>query len=131
MESTVFDRETLLDLLVNVIPLGILLFFVALFLVDSPFGGNPIFTFFQYAILVGTFVSLVILTYYSGRAVATDEKRREGTSQEELPPGTVVPHDQAEEELPESDDASDERTDDEDADDEDEAADEATPEEAV
>jgi len=89
MTSSVFDRETMLDLLVNVIPLGILLFFIGLFVVANPFGGNPVYTYLQFAIVGLTFVLLVILTFFSARAVATDERRIEGTIWEELPPGGV------------------------------------------
>lgn len=98
MAPSVFDRETLLDLLVNVIPLGILIFFIALFVFDNPFGGNPIYTYLQFGIVVVTFGLLLVLTYFSARAVATDEQRTEGTIWEELPPGGVPTG--AEEELP-------------------------------
>jgi len=89
MASSVFDRETMLDLLVNVIPLAILLFFIGVFAVANPFGGNPVYTYLQFAIVGLTFVLLLILTYFSARAVATDERRIEGTIWEELPPGGV------------------------------------------
>lgn len=89
MASNVFDRETMLDLLVNVIPLGILIFFIALFVVDNSFGGNPIYTYLQFGIVVVTFGLLLVLTYFSGRAIATDEERTEGTIWGELPPGGV------------------------------------------
>ena len=113
MASTVFDRETLLDLLVNVIPLGILLFFIVLFWVDNPFGGNPIYTYLQFAIVIVTFGSLLVLTYFSGRAVAEDEERREGTIWAELPPGGVpVEGETAEDELPGDTDDADESADD-------------------
>ncbi|WP_254425856.1 DUF6684 family protein [Haloprofundus sp. MHR1] len=72
--NKVFDRETLLDLTVNIIPLFILLFFVVLFLLVQPWGGD----LFPTAIMVGLhavpFVLLAILTYFSGKAVASAEK---------------------------------------------------------
>jgi hypothetical protein len=42
MSDTTFDRETLLDLSVNVVPLAIILFFAALIVVFDPFseGGD-------------------------------------------------------------------------------------------
>lgn len=111
MASTVFDRETLLDLLVNLIPLGILIFFVALFVVDNPFGGNPIYTYLQFAIVVVTFGLLLVLTYFSGRAIATDEERTEGTIWGELPPGGVPTGDETpEEELPAPDEEDEDGT---------------------
>ncbi len=108
MASTVFDRETLLDLLVNVIPLVILAFFIALFVLDNPFGGNPIYTYLQFGIVVVTFGLLLVLTYFSGRAIATDEERTEGTIWGELPPGGVPTETEAAEEgLPSADEEAD------------------------
>ena len=108
MAPTVFDRETLLDLLVNVIPLGILAFFVALFVLDNSFGGNPIYTYLQFGIVVITFGLLVVLTYFSGRAIATDEERTEGTIWGELPPGGVPTGTEAAKEgLPSAEDETD------------------------
>lgn len=78
MSARVFDRETLLDLLVNVVPLVILLFFIGLFLVSDPFGyETSIYTYLQIAIVGVTFLALAYLTYVSGKAIATDEKRLE------------------------------------------------------
>jgi hypothetical protein len=88
MANSVFDRETLLDLLVNVIPLGILLFFTVLFIVDDPFSGPSVYTWLQFAIVLVTFVLLAILTYFSGRAIASDEHARGGPP--DLPPGGVA-----------------------------------------
>lgn len=68
-----FDRETLLDLTVNAIPLGIILFFVVVFLVYNPFGVAPVETALQMTILVVMFFALGLLTYYSGRAIAESE----------------------------------------------------------
>jgi cytochrome c oxidase assembly factor CtaG len=79
MSARVFDRETLLDLLVNVIPLAILLFFIGLFLAYDPFGyETSIYTYLQIGIVAVTFVALAYLTYVSGKAISSDEKRREG-----------------------------------------------------
>jgi hypothetical protein len=78
MSTRVFDRETLLDLLVNVVPLVILLFFIGLFLVYDPFGyETSIYTYLQIGIVGVTFLALAYLTYASGKAIATDEKRLE------------------------------------------------------
>lgn len=59
----VFDRETLLDTLVNVVPLGIILFFVVLFAVFNPFEGGLLERVLQYGLLVVPFVLLAYLTY--------------------------------------------------------------------
>ncbi|WP_330632651.1 DUF6684 family protein [Halocatena halophila] len=74
MESSVFDRETLLDLTVNIIPLGIIVFFIAVFLLLPGFGYDPLATSVQMALLVIPFVSLAALTYISGKAIARDEQ---------------------------------------------------------
>jgi len=73
-----FDRETLLDLTVNVIPLAIILFFVVVFAVISPFGFSAVDTTIQFALLLGPFVALAILTYYAGKAISGDEEKLEG-----------------------------------------------------
>lgn len=76
MDSRIFDRDTLLDLTVNVIPLGILAFFFAVFLVyaPGPFAFDSVFTTVQLAIVFTTFVLLAVLTYYAGKAIAGAEK---------------------------------------------------------
>jgi hypothetical protein len=77
-----FDRETLLDLTVNVIPLVIILFFVVVFAVISPFGFSAVDTTIQFALLLGPFVALAILTYYAGKAISRDEEKLEGEAGE-------------------------------------------------
>jgi hypothetical protein len=72
-----FDRETLLDLTVNAIPLGIMLFFIALFVLVNPFGSDPVGTVIQLTIVVVTFMALFILTYVSGKAISEAEKEME------------------------------------------------------
>jgi hypothetical protein len=76
-ESRTFDRETLLDLTVNAIPLGIMLFFVVLFLVVNPFGTDLAAQAIQMTIVIVTFVALFILTYVSGKAISESEKELE------------------------------------------------------
>lgn len=72
-----FDRETLLDLTVNAIPLGIMLFFIALFVLVNPFGSDPVGTAIQLTIVGVTFLALFILTYVSGKAISEAEKEME------------------------------------------------------
>ncbi|QCC50103.1 DUF6684 family protein [Halapricum salinum] len=76
MDRSIFDRDTLLDLTVNVIPLGILAFFLVVFLVyaPGPFAFDSVFTTVQLAIVFTTFVLLAVLTYYAGKAIAGAEK---------------------------------------------------------
>jgi hypothetical protein len=61
----VWNKETLLDALVNVVPLGILLFFIAVFALATPgnWGEVSIVTAIQFAIMGIMFVALAILTY--------------------------------------------------------------------
>jgi uncharacterized sodium:solute symporter family permease YidK len=78
MADKIFDRETLLDLTVNVIPLVILFAFIAIFLILSPFGFDSVLSSIQFAIMGAMFVALAILTYYSGKAISSAEKEMEG-----------------------------------------------------
>ena len=77
MSEKVFDRETLLDLTVNVIPFGILVIFFAAYLVFNPFGGDSLITAIQLAIVGVSAIGLMILTYYSGAAVSKAEMEAE------------------------------------------------------
>ena len=74
MANEIFDRETRLDLLVNIIPLFILGFFIVTFLVFAPFGIDPLASSIQFGLIAIPFVLLAVLTYFAGRAVAGSEK---------------------------------------------------------
>lgn len=91
-EKKIFDRETLLDLTVNAIPLGMLLFFVVLFLVFRPFESAPVVVVLQFSIVLVTFGALLALTYYAGRTVSLAEKQMEaeGTPGQGETEGTPV-----------------------------------------
>jgi hypothetical protein len=73
MSERTFDRDTLLDLSVNVIPLAILLFFVVLYAAIAPYPANSVVLAVQMSIIVLTGVALTLLTYYSGKAISTAE----------------------------------------------------------
>ena len=75
--AATFDRDTLLDLLVNVIPLVIIAFFVVAFALFDPFGGDTLGRVIQVVLLVAPFVALAVLTYVSGKAISSDEDRAE------------------------------------------------------
>ena len=75
MATKTFDRETLLDLVVNFIPLGIILFFIATFVVFTPWGFDLRTSGVMLAIMGVTFAALAVLTYLSAKAIAGDEKR--------------------------------------------------------
>ena len=74
MSNEIFDRETQLDLLVNIIPLFILGFFVVGFLVFSPFGIDPLASSIQFGLIAIPFVLLAVLTYFAAVAVAGSER---------------------------------------------------------
>jgi hypothetical protein len=74
MSNEIFDRETKLDLLVNIIPLFILGFFVVGFLVFAPFGLDPLASSIQFGLVAVPFVLLAVLTYFAAVAVAGSEK---------------------------------------------------------
>lgn len=74
MSDRIFDRDTLLDLSVNVIPLAVLLCFVFLFAIVSPFPADPFILLIQMAIVIVIGVALSVLTYYSGKAISRDEE---------------------------------------------------------
>lgn len=74
MSERTFDRETLLDLTVNIVPLGIILFFVLVFLFVTPWEFDPFVTAISMGLLVVPFVVLALVTFVSGRAVARDEE---------------------------------------------------------
>ncbi|MFC7135062.1 MULTISPECIES: DUF6684 family protein [Salinibaculum] len=82
MSEKVFDRETLLDLTVNVIPFIILAFFFVAFIVFTPFGFDSVISSIQLAIIALSGIGLMVLTYYSGRAVSKAEKAEEAAAEE-------------------------------------------------
>jgi hypothetical protein len=86
MAEKVFDRETLLDLTVNVIPLAILAIFFVLYLVITPWGLSSVLSTLQLAIIGTMFLGLFVLTYYSGKAISKAEKAAEAEA--ELEAGT-------------------------------------------
>jgi len=77
MELFGFEKETLLDLTVNVIPLAIILFFIAVFAVLPAFGTDPVFSGMQFALMVAMFLLLAVLTYWAGHAVQSAEQEAE------------------------------------------------------
>ena len=76
MEAKIFDRETMLDLVVNFIPLGILLFFIAMFAVVTPWGFDVRTSGVMLGLMIVPFVALAVLTYVSAKAIAGDEKTK-------------------------------------------------------
>ena len=77
MTERYIDRETLLDLTVNIIPLAILAFFFVLFIVVSPWGLDPLFTTLMLGLIALHFVLLALLTWFAGRTIAKEERTGE------------------------------------------------------
>ena len=83
MELFGFEKDTLLDLTVNVIPLGIILFFIGAFAVVPAFGVDPVFTTLQFALMISMFLLLAVLTYYAGKAIEGSEEATDHAAIEE------------------------------------------------
>lgn len=69
--------DTLLDVTVNLIPMGILLFFVALYSAFRPWGLDPGIFVLMHFLTLFPFILLVLLTYVSARAIASAEQGAE------------------------------------------------------
>lgn len=69
MATPIFDRETWLDITVNIIPLGIIGFFLALFLIVSPWQIAGLTSFVSFGLLVVPFVGLALLTYFAAQFI--------------------------------------------------------------
>ncbi|MFQ3475106.1 cox cluster protein [Halonotius sp. F2-221B] len=126
MEAKIFDRETMLDLVVNFIPLGIILFFIAFFVVVTPWGFEVRTSGVMLGLMIVPFVALAVLTYLSAKAIAGDEKTKPVYAQgqaglEEAEPEHHAGDAQPAETTADADDA--EGVDDDDADDDGEGVD--------
>ncbi|RJT05288.1 DUF6684 family protein [Halococcus sp. IIIV-5B] len=81
MADRVFNRETLLDLTVNFIPMGMIIFFFALFILADPFPADAMAVGTSLSLLVIPFVVLAVTTYVTGRIIAeADQTGRSGTA---------------------------------------------------
>ncbi|MFB6172135.1 MAG: DUF6684 family protein [Haloarculaceae archaeon] len=69
MGARLFDRETIEDVLVNVIPLVVLAYFALLFTLFDPWT-DPYFLGIGLGLLVVPFVALAGVTYVAGRAIS-------------------------------------------------------------
>jgi len=66
--------DTLLDVTVNIIPMGILLFFVGLYAVIRPWNWDPGMFVLMHFLTLFPLLLLAVLTYVSARAIASDER---------------------------------------------------------
>ncbi|WP_256299450.1 DUF6684 family protein [Haloarchaeobius salinus] len=78
-DRTIFDKDTFLDLTVNMIPLFIMAFFFVLFLpmVYGPFGWDSTYSLLQIGLILVPFGLLAILTYFSAVAIEGDANETE------------------------------------------------------
>ncbi|SIR83992.1 hypothetical protein SAMN05421858_4086 [Haladaptatus litoreus] len=67
--DVVFDRETLLDISVNIVPMVILLFFIVLFVVWTPWSGEPLISAMSHLLTIIPFVLLGLLTWIAAHYV--------------------------------------------------------------
>lgn len=72
MTDRLFTKDVLLDVSVNIIPLGIILFFTGMYLLVSPWEltASPLGVVQFLPILIG-FVGLAVLTYIGARKIET------------------------------------------------------------
>jgi hypothetical protein len=77
MAERVFTKDTMLDLVVNIIPLGILAFFVGLFVLWGPYSWDPLYSTLMLGIIVVAGLLLTVLTYVSAIAIEGDANERE------------------------------------------------------
>ena len=69
MSSSVFDKETILDLTVNIVPLFILAFFGVAFVFFNPWGTSLLERAIQFIIVGSMFVGLAVLTYVAAKRI--------------------------------------------------------------
>jgi hypothetical protein len=75
MSSTVFDKDTLLDITVNIVPLAILAFFFVVFIAVNPWGMAVSTVPVLQLVLVGWMIVLLsILTYAAAKRIETGEE---------------------------------------------------------
>ncbi|UPV73520.1 cox cluster protein [Halorussus limi] len=77
MATPIFERETWLDITVNIIPLCIIGFFVALFVVKSPWEIEGLTSAIGFALLIVPFVLLTYLTYVAADLIESAESGSE------------------------------------------------------
>jgi len=73
MATPLFERETWLDISVNIIPLLIIGFFIALFTVATPWEIEGLTSVIGYGLLIVPFLILACLTYIAASLVEDGE----------------------------------------------------------
>lgn len=74
MATPIFERETWLDISVNLIPLTIIAFFIALYTVATPWEIEGLVSAVGFGLLIVPFLGLAYLTYVAADALESAEK---------------------------------------------------------
>lgn len=70
MARQTWDKETLLDVLVNVVPLVVLVVFIGLFLLIAPWGvDRSAASLLQFGLILSMIISLGYLTYITAERI--------------------------------------------------------------
>ncbi|WP_440008323.1 DUF6684 family protein [Halomicrococcus sp. SG-WS-1] len=67
MPHSIWNRETLLDITVNLVPLFILLFFTVMYAVWTPWTGEPLIYAMMHVLTVLPLLLLALLTYIAAQ----------------------------------------------------------------
>jgi Ca2+/Na+ antiporter len=76
MSENLLDRETVLDLSVNIIPLVIIFIFFVLYVLVDPYAWEPFIVAVSLVLLIVPFAILALVTYSAGRAIEQDERKQ-------------------------------------------------------
>lgn len=80
MADSSFDRDTWFNLGGGIIPIGIALFFMLLFIVFDPFGSNTVAKFFMLLLIAVPIVTLSIVLFVTGRIISEAEHTGESAT---------------------------------------------------
>jgi hypothetical protein len=67
MPHSIWNRETLLDITVNIVPLVILAFFTVLFGIWTPWSGEPLIFAMMHVLTIFPLLLLALLTYVAAQ----------------------------------------------------------------
>lgn len=69
MPHSIWNRETLLDITVNLVPIFILGFFVVLFFVWTPWEGEPLIYVMSHVLTIFPLLLLTLITYLAAQRI--------------------------------------------------------------
>lgn len=76
MSRSIFDIEMVIDLSVNLIPMAILVFFIAVFAAFNPWGFDLLHSSVQFAVMLSMVLGIGLITYIAARVIETDDHAR-------------------------------------------------------